>query len=124
MQQAITKVVTEELLDNKMNRLQKQIYIVKRVQEIKRDYRMYMSDHQTDRFPSRRELEIWRAVLREEQLLEHIKNIELVSNVHTVCPKCHKQRVRSYLFQTRSGDEAATEFSVCLECGNKWKRNG
>ena len=37
------------------------------------------------------------------------------------CNKCGSKRTYSYTKQTRSGDEATTVFSVCAECGAKWK---
>lgn len=37
------------------------------------------------------------------------------------CNKCGSKRTYSYTKQTRSGDEATTVFSVCAQCGAKWK---
>jgi DNA-directed RNA polymerase subunit M/transcription elongation factor TFIIS len=42
-------------------------------------------------------------------------------NTTTLCPKCGKQNTHCKSIQTRSADEAATNFFICLTCHNKWK---
>lgn len=37
------------------------------------------------------------------------------------CKKCGKRRTRVTERQTRSGDEPATTFVDCLECGHSWR---
>jgi DNA-directed RNA polymerase subunit M/transcription elongation factor TFIIS len=39
----------------------------------------------------------------------------------TVCPKCKGRRVRFIEKQTRSADEALTQFNKCVECKFRWK---
>lgn len=62
---------------------------------------------------------------------EYVKNKELdnifntrpatvVEGVHT-CRKCKGKKVAFYSLQIRSGDEPATNFYTCINCGSKWK---
>ena len=37
------------------------------------------------------------------------------------CPKCKKRRATVTEKQTRRGDEPATQFINCLECGHSWR---
>lgn len=37
------------------------------------------------------------------------------------CPKCKKRRATVSEKQTRRGDEPATQFINCLECGHSWR---
>jgi DNA-directed RNA polymerase subunit M/transcription elongation factor TFIIS len=40
-----------------------------------------------------------------------------------VCRKCKSDNVNVRLVQTRSADEAPTQFYTCLNCNNRWKTN-
>jgi len=37
------------------------------------------------------------------------------------CGKCKNNKVTYYELQTRSGDEAITQYFNCICCGHKWK---
>lgn len=45
------------------------------------------------------------------------------NTVGITCKQCQSDNIYSEAKQTRSGDEAATIFYTCLNCGNKWKTN-
>lgn len=38
-----------------------------------------------------------------------------------ICSKCGKQTINVKTFQVRSGDEGATSFFTCCNCGNQWQ---
>jgi transcription elongation factor S-II len=40
------------------------------------------------------------------------------------CKMCKKNECSFYEMQIRSGDEASTQFILCLNCGHKWRING
>ena len=42
--------------------------------------------------------------------------------VRIECPKCGNKEARGTLEQTRSADEAPTEFYKCTKCGHKWRK--
>lgn len=52
--------------------------------------------------------------------LEEINKNQASTDIYT-CSKCKKKRCRTEEKQTRAGDEPATVFVECLECGNKWR---
>lgn len=61
-------------------------------------------------------------ILEEEEQDEFITNpFEVVEGI--IQCNCGSKRVYSYSKQTRSNDEAATTFSQCLSCKQKWKTN-
>lgn len=61
-------------------------------------------------------------ILEEEEQDEFITNpFEVVEGI--IQCNCGSKRVYSYSKQTRSNDEAATTFSQCLLCKQKWKTN-
>ena len=37
------------------------------------------------------------------------------------CPKCNQRNCTYIQLQTRSGDEAMTNFCQCLHCNNRWR---
>lgn len=39
------------------------------------------------------------------------------------CRKCGCEELRQTTIQTRSSDEAKSEFYQCVKCGNKWRQN-
>jgi DNA-directed RNA polymerase subunit M/transcription elongation factor TFIIS len=48
--------------------------------------------------------------------------IKQVSMTDTIkCGKCKNNKISYYELQTRSGDEAITQFYNCIICGHKWK---
>lgn len=64
----------------------------------------------------------------EEKVKEYFRNLESpyqqieiqVEPGVVKCKKCESNRVISRTVQTRSGDEEATVFHVCQNCGNRW----
>ncbi len=56
---------------------------------------------------------------REEVSEEEVKEgLEVCPN-----PECKSRRIVIEQRQTRSGDEGATNFYTCSNCGRKWQRN-
>jgi DNA-directed RNA polymerase subunit M/transcription elongation factor TFIIS len=51
---------------------------------------------------------------------DFIVNPFTVSEGVLKCNKCNSERVFSYTKQTRSGDEATSVFSQCVNCKAKW----
>jgi DNA-directed RNA polymerase subunit M len=37
------------------------------------------------------------------------------------CPKCENKEAYWWMLQTRSGDEATTQFFRCTKCGHTWR---
>jgi len=46
----------------------------------------------------------------------------LVNKVKQECPKCHHEEAAFWTKQTRSSDEAETQFFKCLKCGHTWRK--
>lgn len=65
----------------------------------------------------------WKDIIQSE--IERNKaayNINKVAMTDQItCGKCKKKNISYYELQTRSADEAITQFFNCLDCGNKWK---
>lgn len=48
--------------------------------------------------------------------------VKYVKNTHNVhCPLCNSENVYEYSVQTRSADETATTFYICLDCNARWR---
>lgn len=58
-------------------------------------------------------------LLKKKEILEYKKNDVKTSDAFK-CVKCKKRRVDVTQAQVMSGDEPATNFVECLECGHKW----
>ena len=65
------------------------------------------------------EMDCYRHKLEEHD--EFLENPFEIEDGVIECNKCGSKRTYSYTKQTRSGDEATTVFSVCAQCGAKWK---
>lgn len=52
-----------------------------------------------------------------------IIDIDVVNTVGMKCSTCGSEKINVHERQTRSADEAATQFFKCLTCGKKWKKN-
>ena len=70
----------------------------------------------------------WNHECFKEMILEEEEQDEFITNPFEVVEgiiqcNCGSKRVYSYSKQTRSNDEAATTFSQCLSCKQKWKTN-
>ena len=59
-----------------------------------------------------------------EEIFEYIENPFEVEEGIFQCNSCFSKRVLSYQKQTRGGDESATTFSRCANCGHSWVYSG
>ena len=58
--------------------------------------------------------------VNKKKQLEELNKNQATTDIYK-CSKCKKRRCRTEEMQTRAGDEPATTFVECLECGNKWR---
>jgi len=49
------------------------------------------------------------------------KNIETLPKTQVDCPKCGNNQAYYWLVQTRSSDEAETQFFRCVKCDHQWR---
>ena len=63
--------------------------------------------------------EKYEKITKKKELEEQNKN-QASTDIYK-CSKCKKNRCKTEEMQTRAGDEPATVFVECLECGNKWR---
>lgn len=49
------------------------------------------------------------------------KKIETDPKTQAECPKCGNGEAYYWLIQTRSGDEAETQFFKCTKCSHQWR---
>ena len=59
-----------------------------------------------------------------DEIFEYIENPFEVEEGIFQCSSCSSKRVLSYQKQTRGGDESATTFSRCANCGHSWVYSG
>jgi transcription elongation factor S-II len=71
-----------------------------------------------DMFPEK-----WKTIIEKQKLkFKAAYEIKQVSMTDTIkCGKCKNNKISYYELQTRSGDEAITQFYNCIICGHKWK---
>ncbi len=50
------------------------------------------------------------------------KTIETLPKTEAKCPKCNHNKAYYWLAQTRSADEAETQFFRCAKCSNQWRQ--
>lgn len=62
---------------------------------------------------------IWNKLKNEEKKRLNVKHKQ-EPNTNIKCKKCKTKNVFNYEKQTRSADEPATQFYVCLKCNYKW----
>jgi DNA-directed RNA polymerase subunit M/transcription elongation factor TFIIS len=67
--------------------------------------------------------EIWKEIMeKRERKIKAAYEIKQVSMTDAIkCGKCKNNKVTYYELQTRSGDEAITQYFNCICCGHKWK---
>jgi len=67
--------------------------------------------------------EVWKDLMEKHQRkikgAYEIKQVSMAEDIK--CGKCKKNKVTYYELQTRSGDEAITQYFNCICCGHKWK---
>jgi transcription elongation factor S-II len=63
--------------------------------------------------------EKYEKIIKKKEMEEHKKNNKASTNAFK-CSKCKKRRCTVEEKQIRSGDEPATTFVTCLECGHKF----
>ena len=49
------------------------------------------------------------------------KTIETLPKTDVLCPKCKNNKAYYWLAQTRSSDEAETQFFRCAKCSHQWR---
>ena len=71
-----------------------------------------------DIFPER-----WKNIVeknkRRLKAAYEIKQVAMTDQIQ--CSRCKSKKISYYELQTRSGDEAMTQFMCCITCGKKWK---
>lgn len=83
-------------------------------------------------YPNEFRLMVRRSILQKTLTPKTIKkrssiyNIQLNQKVDVVegdlqCGSCRSKKIQREEMQTRSGDESATVFCRCTECGKRWK---
>ena len=67
--------------------------------------------------------EVWKEIMeKRERRIKAAYEIKQVSMTDAIkCGKCKNNKVTYYELQTRSGDEAITQYFNCICCGHKWK---
>jgi len=66
--------------------------------------------------------ENYEKIIKKKEIEEYKKNDIKSSNAFK-CSKCKKRKCSVIQKQTRAGDEPATTFVTCLECGHKFSFN-
>tara|TARA_B100001093_G_C26820469_1_gene1011662 strand:+ start:86 stop:562 length:477 start_codon:yes stop_codon:yes gene_type:complete len=66
--------------------------------------------------------EKYEKITKKKELEEYSKNNQASTDIFQ-CSKCKKRKCSVSEKQTRAGDEPATTFVKCLECGNSWTLN-
>jgi len=66
------------------------------------------------------EPEKYKTILEKRELEEYRKNNQVTSDAYK-CKKCGERKCQVTQKQTRSGDEPATTFVECMECGYMFK---
>ena len=51
------------------------------------------------------------------------KTIETLPRTDSECPKCQHSKAFYWTAQTRSSDEAETQFFRCVRCSHQWRQN-
>jgi DNA-directed RNA polymerase subunit M/transcription elongation factor TFIIS len=67
--------------------------------------------------------EIWQEIMeKHKRKIKSAYEIKQVSMTDAIkCGRCKNNKVTYYELQTRSGDEAMTQYFTCINCGHKWK---
>lgn len=61
--------------------------------------------------------------LKKEDQIEVVgKKVDILPKTKEECPKCHNGEAYYWVVQTRSADEAPTQFFKCTKCMHTWRR--
>ena len=55
------------------------------------------------------------------RVLDAENNTEVLPTINIECPKCNNNLAVWWLLQTRSADEATTQFFRCIKCNHTWR---
>ena len=60
--------------------------------------------------------------LKKQDQIEVVdKKVDTLPKIKEECPKCHNNEAFYWEVQTRSADEAATQFFKCTKCMHTWR---
>jgi len=60
----------------------------------------------------------------EQAVIEVVdKTIETLPKTDAECPQCKHRKAFYWTAQTRSADEAETQFFRCVKCSHQWRQN-
>lgn len=67
--------------------------------------------------------EIWKDIIeKQKKMIKGAYEIKQTAMTDAIkCGKCKQNKITYYELQTRSGDEAMTQYYTCICCGHKWK---
>ncbi len=55
------------------------------------------------------------------RVLDAENNTEVLPTINIECPKCTNNLAVWWMLQTRSADEATTQFFRCIKCNHTWR---
>jgi transcription factor S len=55
------------------------------------------------------------------RVLDVENNTEVLPTINIECPKCNNNLAVWWMLQTRSADEATTQFYRCTKCNHTWR---
>ena len=55
------------------------------------------------------------------RVLDAENNTEVLPTINIECPKCNNNLAVWWMLQTRSADEATTQFFRCTKCNHTWR---
>jgi DNA-directed RNA polymerase subunit M len=55
------------------------------------------------------------------RVLDAENNTEVLPTINIECPKCNNNLAVWWMLQTRSADEATTQFFRCIKCNHTWR---
>jgi DNA-directed RNA polymerase subunit M len=55
------------------------------------------------------------------RVLDAENNTEVLPSINIECPKCNNNLAVWWMLQTRSADEATTQFFRCTKCNHTWR---
>ena len=55
------------------------------------------------------------------RVMDGENNVEILPTINIDCPKCSNNSAVWWMLQTRSADEATTQFYRCTKCNHTWR---